>query len=67
VEITVLQELQKKKTNQGDPHSERYGRIQAFIFSEDSGLCEVMLSHWASGYQPTFHLKGQEFSDVQTS
>ena len=46
----------KKKKTQSDPHRERYGRVQSFIFSEDSGVCDVMLSRWASGYQPTFHL-----------
>ena len=55
--ITGLQEL-KKKINQGDPHSEHYGRVQAIILSEDSGLCDVMLIHLASGYQQAFHLKG---------
>ena len=54
---TILQEL-KKKINQGDPHGEHYGRVQAFILSEDSGLCDVTLSRWASGYQTAFHLKG---------
>lgn len=52
----------EKKVSHGDPQSERYGRVQAFIFSEDSGLCDVMLSRWASNRR--FILKVQEVPDV---
>lgn len=47
-----------KINSQGDPHSESYGRVQAFILSEILVFCDVMLSRWVSGYRPTFHLIG---------
>jgi hypothetical protein len=48
--------MSSKKNSQGDPHSERYGRVQAFILSETLVFCNVMLSRWVSCYLPTFHL-----------